>query len=132
MSLACPVCCLLFKSEQILVLGHEILTEAQNLEAVAITDGPQLCIEIGAFSVALIDDDQRAQPLILSTVASAPCTQLPEAGRTSVPTAPGFQYAISRTCRGSWISKTRKPEFWRPQAIIVASLRRLGTHLSSL
>ena len=30
------------------------------------------------------------------------------------------------------MSKTRKPEFWRPQAIIVASLRRLGTHLSSL
>jgi hypothetical protein len=42
-----------FTVEQVLVFRHEILAEVQDLEAVAITDGPQLCIEIGTLSVPL-------------------------------------------------------------------------------
>src|SRR5262249_29263101 len=46
--------------EQVLVFRHERLAEAQDLEAVAITDGPELYIEIGAgaVTVTLLDNDK--------------------------------------------------------------------------
>src|SRR5205823_11571870 len=75
---------------------------------------------------------QRAQPEIFSTVRSTPAAQLPDAGRTFVRTAPGFQYAISFAWVGSRTSKTRKPAFEKLQASIFALLGLSATHLSSL